>query len=382
MKTFSLCVATATIFVSADLFGQNEGRNRERAQGGVDAFFVRMDVNKDGKITAAEAGEVWGRLSTLDTDNDGSVSKAEFAARGQRGDRRRGERNRPAPVDWDAEYERFLAENPRVKQQVEAGQITKAQVIAGIKARAKESAPSKEEEIERVLQAYERLRPGSSQGLRARLERGDVTLEALKARIDGARGRGAVQKRDGDGDGAERARRRDRGPDAAQNWIKEQFPRMDANGDGKLTQQEVGRAWLRVASMDVNGDGVLTKVELGWDKKADADKKGGKKAGNKGGKKGDNKGGKKGATTELAWFVRMDTNADGKITVEEAGDAWAKFAPMDANKDGAITPAEAGAGERRAKGGKGRDAKGKKTDGSGESKKKAVKLKKPAKTKK
>ncbi|MEC7584592.1 MAG: hypothetical protein VYE77_09755, partial [Planctomycetota bacterium] len=88
MKTFSLCVATAMIFVSADLFGQNEGRNRERAQGGVDAFFVRMDVNKDGKITAAEAGEVWGRLSTLDTDNDGSVSKAEFAARGQRGDRR------------------------------------------------------------------------------------------------------------------------------------------------------------------------------------------------------------------------------------------------------------------------------------------------------
>ncbi|QVM84969.1 EF-hand domain-containing protein [Novosphingobium decolorationis] len=67
---------------------------RAEAQAAAEAMFTRMDVNKDGKIDAAdrEARQTARRTAMfekLDTNGDGSISKDEFmsAERGHRGDR-------------------------------------------------------------------------------------------------------------------------------------------------------------------------------------------------------------------------------------------------------------------------------------------------------
>lgn len=40
--------------------------------------FDELDKNKDGKITADEAGDAWKFLSKADTNGDGAVTKDEF----------------------------------------------------------------------------------------------------------------------------------------------------------------------------------------------------------------------------------------------------------------------------------------------------------------
>ena len=43
-------------------------------------IFEKLDTNKDGKITEAEAGKRWARLSKADANKDGAVTKAELKA--------------------------------------------------------------------------------------------------------------------------------------------------------------------------------------------------------------------------------------------------------------------------------------------------------------
>jgi len=55
-----------------------------RAGAGNGAMLMRMfdnlDIDKDGQLTAAEAGRFWGRVALADKDGDGKVSKAEAEA--------------------------------------------------------------------------------------------------------------------------------------------------------------------------------------------------------------------------------------------------------------------------------------------------------------
>jgi hypothetical protein len=47
------------------------------------ATFQQLDANKDGKVSAVEAGkdiEVTGMWSTVDTDKDGAINRTEFSA--------------------------------------------------------------------------------------------------------------------------------------------------------------------------------------------------------------------------------------------------------------------------------------------------------------
>lgn len=39
-------------------------------------------------------------------------------------------------------------------------------------------------------------------------------------------------------------------------------------------------------------------------------------------------------------FERLDTNKDGKITSEEAGERWARISKADTNEDGGVTKDE------------------------------------------
>ncbi|MCA8971152.1 MAG: EF-hand domain-containing protein [Planctomycetes bacterium] len=48
-------------------------------------------------------------------------------------------------------------------------------------------------------------------------------------------------------------------------------------------------------------------------------------------------------------FERLDTNKDGKITQEEAGERWARISKADANEDGAVTKDELAASMKNRK---------------------------------
>ena len=58
----------------------------------------------------------------------------------------------PRGDDWEAKYEAYLKENPGISKAVKGGKITKEKVIAGIKSRAGEQAPSEEEQLEALYQ--------------------------------------------------------------------------------------------------------------------------------------------------------------------------------------------------------------------------------------
>ncbi len=100
------------------------------------------------------------------------------------------------------------------------------------------------------------------------------------------------------------------------------FDRADANGDGKVTLEEMTAARGEMFSrIDTNGDGLITEAEL--------EAQGREKA-------------KKRAARMLE---RMDQNGDGAISAEEFAElserrAGRMFERIDANGDGAIDKAE------------------------------------------
>jgi len=54
---------------------------REEAKAGAEALFARLDLNKDGKLDAADRAEQVGRMfDRLDADHDGKLTRAEFIA--------------------------------------------------------------------------------------------------------------------------------------------------------------------------------------------------------------------------------------------------------------------------------------------------------------
>ena len=106
MKTiFSLFVGAALLASSGAALAQGRGPaasvTRDQAVAQADQRFARMDANRDGRVTADERSQVrLGRradrqaqlFARLDTDRNGSLSQAEFAARQALRAERRAER--------------------------------------------------------------------------------------------------------------------------------------------------------------------------------------------------------------------------------------------------------------------------------------------------
>jgi Ca2+-binding EF-hand superfamily protein len=82
MKTLlSSAAAAATLFAAVPAFSQSDDAKARIARR-VDEVFARLDADKDGRISRAEAGE-GPRLSKnfdrVDTDHDGYVTRAELS---------------------------------------------------------------------------------------------------------------------------------------------------------------------------------------------------------------------------------------------------------------------------------------------------------------
>ena len=105
---------------------------------------------------------------------------------------------------------------------------------------------------------------------------------------------------------------------------------MDTNGDGKIAKDEVNRLTTSFEGLDKNADGEIDAAEAGG--MANAPRK----------EQTPSPQQATGAATPEQLMALMDTNSDGKITMEEAPEELkAGFSFIDANSDGAIDLKEA-----------------------------------------
>lgn len=118
------------------------------------------------------------------------------------------------------------------------------------------------------------------------------------------------------------------------------FGHLDQNGDGKVSQQEMRDAVLRLHdTVDANNDGAVTEKEATsfHENRRDERKKKGEA-----GKKGPPRESGKARGHGHAFFQKIDSDGDGKITKNEAtAMADTKFQKMDRNGDGFVTKEEA-----------------------------------------
>jgi Ca2+-binding EF-hand superfamily protein len=127
----------------------------------------------------------------------------------------------------------------------------------------------------------------------------------------------------------------DRGPRAGNPMM--QFTQMDADGDGKITTEEMDafRA-ARFAEQDADGDGFLTKDEIVAAETAKMQDRMGKRVAH--------------------MMIEQDADEDGKISLEElsaAGPGAHLFARLDADGDGAVSQDEIRQAMQQRRGGDG-----------------------------
>ncbi len=133
------------------------------------------------------------------------------------------------------------------------------------------------------------------------------------------------------------------------------FNRMDANGDGKLTKDELPEfARERLEEADKDGDGVITKDEFAQSAPSG---RGGGRAGFGGGFGGPGRRGGFGGPGGADFAARImsnDKNGDGKVTKDELPESMQRILDRaDTNNDGAIDKEEAqGMAERFGGGGR------------------------------
>jgi len=177
--------------------GKGKGKSGE--------FFKNADKNSDGKLSEDEVpAEMWGRISQLDKDEDGSVSMQEMAAMqrdgGPGGKGNPGEMLKRADKNGD-------------------GNISKDEVPE---------------------EAW------------ARLGRLDTNKDDTVTKEEFAAARGGMKGKAGrPGDSAQRG-----GPEAI-------FGKFDENSDGKLSSSEVpDEMWAKVSKADTDADGLVSKEEM------------------------------------------------------------------------------------------------------------------------
>lgn len=127
--------------------------------------------------------------------------------------------------------------------------------------------------------------------------------------------------------------------DEAQRWRDQQFDRLDANSDGRLTPDEgmPGQGPRGLGALDKDGDGAISSDEFSGDAslvdRHDTDGDGRLRPGDL----------PAGPTPERAKerFDRLDANHDGVVTREEVVDSRRQlFKTLDTNGDGRLDAAE------------------------------------------
>ncbi|MEX2578140.1 MAG: hypothetical protein WD342_03705 [Verrucomicrobiales bacterium] len=270
MTNFATTLLTVSALALVSLsVGEETSKPRPGGKGD-GSFFKSLDTDGDGAISKAEAGEKWQRLGRLDKDEDGKVTLAEMrqAGPGTGPGRPGGKRKGKGPGGEPGEFFKNADTN-------EDGKLSRDEVSDPLWSRI------------------------------SRLDKDDdnaVSREEFAAARDAGPGRGPG------------------------GTPRERFQRADANGDGKVSKDEVPEeVWTRMGRLDTDDDGAVTPEEFAA-------------AGRMGRRGGPGAGGPAGPE---AIFSRFDENEDGKLAGSEVpGEMWSRLSKADADADGLVSKDE------------------------------------------
>ena len=223
-------VFTIGLLAATMAFGQQEGR-RERREGfgGPPGGFMRMnpvlaalDADQDGTVSAAELSKATAALKSLDKDNDGKLSPEEMRPRFGRGPGGPAGPGGPGgPGGRDPEE---MVKNLLEFDKNNDGVLTKDEL------------------------------PERMQGLMARADAdndGKLTKEELTKSASNMRGPGGDRGPGGRGPGGPGMMRMDK-----------VFSALDTDQDGTVSAAEMEVAAKSLAKLDANSDGKLTEEEV------------------------------------------------------------------------------------------------------------------------
>lgn len=411
--TIALCAILAFGTATADEGGMDDK---------VGKFFGKFDSDKDGKVTKQEFPH--DRLfDRLDTNKDGVITKDDFGAY-------KGDAPKPKPTDttgtpagggdlmklldvnkdgkltldeMGGNAKLFHSLDRDANQVVDAAEAAKAtpeqvamvrksstggEMGGGEMGGGTTPGPKKGGSVDPTQRRPQRGQQGRGGNRMAMMVKrfdtdGDGTISAQEwvagqkktfARLD-ANGDGKLDAKElealGGGQRGGRGQGQPgRGGDPAA-MAQQFFKRMDKNGDGAVTVDEVNeRMKPRFAQMDSDGDGKLTLDEFSAAvrKRFEQMRKRGREGKQRKPKKapdapapGDGDG-EEGSGTKQAQsppaggnpmvdrlFARLDGNGDGKVTKDEWRGPAERFTALDKNGDGAVTKDEIAAAGRRRK---------------------------------
>lgn len=317
-----------------------KGDSAGRMQG----LLKRFDPDGDGKVALADLPQVaQDRLSSLDGDKDGILTREELAA-GRGPAEERGAGNRPDPRQL---FKQFDANGDGKLTQDEVPERMQ-RLLARIDANGDQAID--EEEMSAI---GKRMKPGKGESagspeIMKRFESldadgdGRVLLAELPEAI-----RERVARLDGDQDGAVTkeellARAGQLGQPGGGKWrppsVDALLKDFDGDNDGKLSAEELkSMPRIPVDRLDTDGDGALSRDELsvGMDRmRKMAEMQGGK--GLPKGLKGNDE-----RVNARQMFDDQDADADGRVTKEEAGGVLAdRFGEIDSDADGKLSVQE------------------------------------------
>lgn len=306
------------------------------ASSDTDQLFSQLDKNSDGKITSDEVGDSQKKaferlLRRGDKNKDGILTKDEF--------RQATKPEEPAALEAESPQEGRPGPDFEALWRFDKnsdGKLSKDELPAGVRERLQPIFDRLgRDELTRDdtqrLADFQRPQPEATFKRLDRNGDGKLTLEETP---EGMRPfvRGMLRRADKGEDGSltleECKKLAPQRPEAARPAVagKSLFDRLDTNGDGKLTRDELSRAAELFSTLDANQDGTLDRRELTGEAEATN-----ARAANV----------KPNPTAAGPLFQRMDTNGDGVITQAEALPRIKQnFDKLDTNGDGKLTPAE------------------------------------------
>jgi Ca2+-binding EF-hand superfamily protein len=303
--------------------------------------FSRLDANKDGKLSKDELPPgLQERFARLDTNGDGALNEEEFSKAAGVGQRppgappAPGAANQPSPRELEALFDRTDANSD--------GKVTKDEVP---------------EERRGIRALFERFGSDSItkeqfvRGMTALAQAGGQPPAAPARRPDGApRPAGAPQ------------RRPEGQPPPGGLPGAGLFAVLDTDHDGQLSTAEIVAAGSVLLKLDRNGDGKLTPEEVF----------GGPPGNQVKGRPGEGRpsdarpaDGRPGLQEMLERIKAADTNKDGKLSKDEAPDRLKEnFERIDANGDGFIDETEVRQMFERLRDGAGNRPEGRRPEGA------------------
>ncbi|MDB5346572.1 MAG: putative signal transduction protein with EFhand domain [Schlesneria sp.] len=298
-------------------------------------FFKRFDANADGKVSKEELpAEARERLAPLfERLGKDEVTLEQFQ---QFSERTRDAMGRPGMGNPEEMFGRLDANRDGKLTVEEAPERARPMVEAALRRAGKEVSGSltKAEFVKNVPQGRDGARPpaGERRPEGDRPREGARPAEPERSRDDGRRPDGGREPRPDPATNADNVRSPDRRVDG--NQPRGRSPTfvqlLDTNRDGRLTKDELSKAAEKFDELDQNHDGLLDSTELIGGSAVEPEPRRDERMRRPDGDTASRE-------RSAPFFQRLDRDADGKISKDEAPEQLKeRFGMLDTNGDGFI----------------------------------------------